>query len=94
VTDPPEELLRWRLDTTTNPARRRIAQAPTFSTDHGRRRLRPTGDERHAPMLVAVRTFTTPYDGKSVQIVAGRDRACADHPIVRANPHAFREIRR
>ena len=92
--DPPgAELLRWRLDATTNPARRRIAQAPTFSTDHGRRRPWPTSHERHDPMLVAVRSFTISIDGRTEEIIAGRDRAVASHSIVKRYPHAFQEIR-
>jgi hypothetical protein len=93
VTDPPEELLRWRLDTTANPARRRIAQAPTLSSDHGRRRPWPTSHERRDPLLVAVRSFTITVDGRTEEIIAGQSRAVASHWIVRANPHAFQEIR-
>jgi hypothetical protein len=40
-------------------------------------------------MLVATETFTTTYDGRTVDIEAGRDRITSDHPIVTSHPHAF-----
>lgn len=41
-------------------------------------------------MMVALRSFTTTYEGQSVRINAGRDRARASHPIVVGNPDAFK----
>jgi hypothetical protein len=41
-------------------------------------------------MLVATRSVTTTHEGDPVQITASRDHVIAAHPIVRANPDAFK----
>jgi len=41
-------------------------------------------------MLVATRSVTTTHEGEPMQITAGRDHVIAAHPIVRANPDAFK----
>jgi hypothetical protein len=41
-------------------------------------------------MLVAIRTFTTDYDGKRVAITAGFSHIDEQHEIVRRNPSCFR----
>jgi hypothetical protein len=40
--------------------------------------------------VVATRSFSTEYDGTTVQIVAGRDRMSGQHPIAAPHPDAFR----
>jgi hypothetical protein len=40
-------------------------------------------------MMRATRSFVAEYDGKEVQITAGRDLVVDDHPIRRAHPDAF-----
>jgi hypothetical protein len=55
-----------------------------------RRPRRPSTSDRYARMLVATRSVTTTHEGDPVQITASRDHVIAAHPIVRANPDAFK----
>jgi HK97 family phage major capsid protein len=42
--------------------------------------------------LVARRTFSTEYDGETIQITAGRTRIAPDHPLAGENPDAFEPV--
>ncbi|MFL5782447.1 MAG: phage major capsid protein [Thermoleophilaceae bacterium] len=43
--------------------------------------------------LVARRTFSTEYDGETIQITAGRTRIAPDHPLASENPDAWKPVR-
>lgn len=83
----PDAALRWRLEPSAAPGRRRPNAA--LPQHGGRRRRRPTAEEQLDPLLVALRSFTTNYYGQHVEITAGRDWVRASHRIAREHPDAF-----
>jgi hypothetical protein len=79
--------LRWKLEASSAPGRRRPS---VHLHEHGGRgRVDPPETRHRDPLLVAVRDLTTTYYGQQVDIRAGRDRVRASHPIAQRHPDAF-----